>query len=354
MKNIIILTAFLTLVSCGNNEKIKNNTTPKEQSVSLAAVGATFPLPFYNSAIKTYSKKEGTHITYGGIGSGGGIRALKDRVVDFGATDAFLNDKEESEMLAPIIHIPTCLGAVVLAYNLPHIGELKLTNENISDLFMGKITKWNDKRLKASNPNVKLPNLNVSVIHRSDGSGTTYIFSDYMSKISHSWETQVGRGKALKWPVGMGAKGNPGVAGQVQQVKGALGYIGSEFAFAQNISFAKVMNSSGNFIKPNIESISAAASGDMPSNTKVMLTNPTNPNAYPISGFTWLITYKEQNYNGRTKRQAEETVKFLSWIVESDAQSLAVKVNYAPLPTKAIESAKRILGTITYDGKPIK
>ena len=270
------------------------------KNVTISGAGATFPLPFYNQLISDYSAKTGILITYGEIGSGGGIRSLKDRVVDFGASDAFLNEKEITDMPAPIVHMPTCLGAVVLAYNLPGIKTLKLSNETLVKIFMGEVTKWNDKQLKAENPDVKLPNMNISVIYRSDGSGTTYIFSDYMSKISEKWAKEIGTGKALKWPVGMGAKGNPGVAGNISQTVGALGYIGSEYAFAQKISFVQLKNKAGNYIEPSVESVTAAAQGEIPADTRVMLTNSSDPKAYPICGFTWIILYKEQSYNGRS------------------------------------------------------
>jgi len=351
MKNLIgIITVALLLSSCGNSSNRGNSSS---ENVSLTAAGATFPLPFYNLAIKNYSKSAGTLLTYGGVGSGGGIRSLKDKVVDFGATDAYLNADQEAEMPAEIVHIPTCIGAVVIAYSLPGIEELKLSNENLTDIFMGKITNWNDSRIKESNPGVTLPNLAVTVVHRSDGSGTTYIFSDFMSKISADWENEVGRGKSLKWPVGLGAKGNPGVAGTIKQTNGAVGYIGSEFAFAQKIPVAQVENSAGKYVMPNLASISAAAKGEIPVDTKVMLTCSTDPDAYPISGFTWLILYKEQAYNKRSKAQAEETVKFLSWIIEKDAQALAQQVNYAPLPEKTVAQAMELLGSVVFDGQPL-
>ncbi len=355
MKKILVAILISTvLISCSNNEDSgRNAQNENSKSVSISGAGATFPLPFYNLAIKNYIKKKGTLVTYGGIGSGGGIRSLKDKVVDFGATDAFLSEKKEAAMPAKIIHIPTCIGAVVIAYNVPGIDDLKLSNQNLEEIFMGKIKKWNDDRLKKSNPDIELPDKNITFVHRSDGSGTTYIFSDYMSKISKNWEEKVGRGKSLKWPVGIGAKGNPGVAGTIKQTVGSIGYIGSEFAFAQKISFAKVENSSGKFIEPNLSSISAAAKGEIPENTKVMLTNSSDPDAYPISGFTWLIIYQEQNYNGRSKQQAEETLNFLSWIINKDAQILAQQVHYAPLPEKAVMQAKKILQTVVYNNEPI-
>lgn len=353
MKNIsVLLFVAVILVACNNNSD-KKSDNKKSRPVSLTAAGATFPLPFYNLAIKNYTKETGILLTYGGIGSGGGIRSLKDKVVDFGATDAFLDIEKEADMPSEIVHVPTCIGAVVIAYNLPELTELKLSNQNLSDIFSGIVTKWNDERLKESNPDISLPDMDITVIHRSDGSGTTYIFSDFMSKISAEWGKNVGRGKSLKWPVGLGAKGNPGVAGSIKQTMGAIGYIGSEFAFAQKITIAKVENSAGIYIEPNLESISAAAQGEIPDNTKVMLTNSSNPNAYPICGFTWLIVYKEQNYDKRTIAQAKETLNFLSWIIGKEAQTLAQQVKYAPLPELAVIKAQKILGTITYDAKAI-
>jgi len=353
MKAITVVLATALLFASCNSGRDRTSGESKSGSVSITAAGATFPLPFYNLAIKNYSEQSGVNLTYGGVGSGGGIRSLKDRVVDFGATDAFLTDDQEAEMPAEIVHIPTCIGAVVIAYNLPEVEGLKLSNENLQDIFMGKIDNWNDARIAATNPGLTLPDLALTVVHRSDGSGTTYIFSDFMSKISPEWESAVGRGKSLQWPTGLGAKGNPGVAGTISQTNGAIGYIGSEFAFAQSISFAQIENSAGNFVTPSLESISAAAQGEIPADTKVMLTCSSDPEAYPISGFTWLILYKEQDYNGRSLAQAEGTLNFLSWIIGNDAQALAQQVHYAPLPATAVSRAREILGTVVYDGQPV-
>ncbi len=351
-KLFYVLVVAILFASC-NSENSDNTSENDSKSVSITAAGATFPLPFYNLSIKNYTKAKGTLVTYGGIGSGGGIRSLKDKVVDFGATDAFLNKKKEADLPAEIVHIPTCIGAVVIAYNIPGIEGLKLSNQNLEDIFMGEITKWNDSKIKETNSDVNLPDMEITVVHRSDGSGTTYIFSDFMSKISEAWNKEVGKGKSLKWPVGLGAKGNPGVAGTIKQTEGAVGYIGSEFAFAQKIAFAQVENSAGNYIVPSLESISAAAKAEIPADTKIMLTNSADPGAYPISGFTWLILYKEQDYDNRSKKQAEETVKFISWIIEKDAQALAQQVNYSPLPEKAVTKAKEILKSVVYNGEAL-
>ena len=349
----IILALALFLASCGNSGADSKSGKSESGRVDLTAAGATFPLPFYNVAIKNYTADTDQSISYGGVGSGGGIRSLTDRVVDFGATDAFLDDEKEAEMPAEIVHIPTCIGAVVIAYNLPGVDELKLTNENLQDIFMGSITQWNDAQIAASNPGLSLPDMPITVVHRSDGSGTTYIFSDFMSKISERWESEVGRGKSLLWPTGIGAKGNPGVAGTIKATEGAVGYIGSEFAFAQKIPVAQVQNSAGNFILPSLESISAAAKAEIPADTKTMLTCSEDPGAYPISGFTWLILYKEQNYNNRSREQAQETVNFLSWLIDKDAKALAQQVNYAPLPANTVEQARTILGSVVYNGETL-
>lgn len=350
---IIILSVFALSACNSTSKKQGGEKSANTSNAELTAAGATFPLPYYNMVFKDYGTKTGTQISYGGIGSGGGIRSLTDQVVDFGATDAYLSDDKLADMPAEVVHIPTVLGAVVIAYNIPGVDELKLSDELLEKIFMGEITQWNDAQIKANNPGVVLPDLEIIFVHRSDGSGTTYIFSDYMTKISQKWAEVVGTGKSLQWPVGMGAKGNPGVAGTISSTEGSIGYIGSEYAFAQKIKTALVQNSAGNYIEPSIASVSAAAQGEIPTDTRIMLTNSDDANSYPISGFTWIILYKEQNYNGRSKEQALATVKFLDWLVSEDAQSQAEKVHYAPLPSAAAEKAKAILKGVTFDGAPL-
>ncbi len=355
MKKLVAILAVVALFSACQNSGKKSDSTKSSDSkkVALTAAGATFPMPYYNMVFKKYTSETGTLLTYGGIGSGGGIRSLTDKVVDFGATDAFLSDDKLGEMPAEVVHIPTCLGAVVIAYNLPGVEDLKLSNELLEGIFLGEITNWNDAKIKANNPGVAFPDKEILFVHRSDGSGTTYIFSDFMTKISSKWADQIGTGKSLKWAVGMGAKGNPGVAGTIKQTEGAIGYIGSEYAFAQSIQTAQVQNSSGAYIEASIESISAAAQGDIPADTRIMLTNSSDPASYPISGFTWIILYKEQAYDGRSAEQAKATVEFLDWLISADAQGDASKVNYAPLPPLAVDKAKAILRSVTFEGKAI-
>jgi phosphate transport system substrate-binding protein len=347
---IIITVAAVTLISCKTGKKPYDAGNKK---ITITAAGATFPMPFYNQAFEMYTKKTGILVTYGGIGSGGGIRSLSDKVVDFGATDAYLEDDKIKEMPADIVHIPTCLGAVVIAYNLPNVDGLKLTEDLLEGIFMGKIKKWNDSAIKDNNKEIQLPDKDILVVHRSDGSGTTFIFSDYMSKISPLWKEKVGAGKSLDWPTGIGAKGNPGVAGTISQTEGAIGYIGSEYAFAQKIQIAKVRNSSGNYIAPSVESISAAAKGTIPDDTRTMITNTDDPEGYPIGGFTWLILYKEQSYDGRSKAQATETLNLLNWLISPEAQEVTKNINYSPLPDKVVEKAKNVLKSVTYEGEPL-
>lgn len=353
MKKIFLVLLIAALVGACSNGKQKGSAKENEVGKSIAAAGATFPMPYYNMVIKDYIARKGVLVTYGGIGSGGGIKSLKDKVVDFGATDAFLSDEKMAEMPAEIVHIPTCLGAVVIAYNLPGVNGLKLTDELLEGIFMGDITNWDDSRIQANNKGADLSDTPITIVHRSDGSGTTHIFSDYMSKIGTRWAKDVGTGKALLWPVGMGAKGNPGVAGTIKSTVGSIGYIGSEYAFAQKIPVALLQNKSGRYIEPTIESISASAQGIIPADTRVMLTDSDAPDAYPICGFTWLILYKDQAYDGRSKAQAQTTLDFLDWIVSADAQAVAPKVNYAPLPQNAVDRAKAILRSVNYGGEPL-
>ncbi|MCR9011612.1 phosphate ABC transporter substrate-binding protein PstS [Gabonibacter chumensis] len=352
MKNLLLISILIISTTLSGNAIPAGAAANKKEKVTGA--GATFPLPFYNLAFKTYQQKNGTTVTYGGIGSGGGIRSLKDKIVDFGGTDAFLSEKELKEMPYETIHIPTCMGAVVMAYNLPEVKDLKLTGEIIADIYLGKIKKWNDRRIQAANPGVALPDKELNPVYRSDGSGTTFVFSDYLTKISNDWKEQVGTGKSLKWPTGIAAKGNPGVAGVISQTAGSIGYVGSEYAFSLKIPMAQLQNKAGNFVSPTTESISAAASGDIPADTRTMITNSPAADAYPISCFTWIILYKEQSYNDRKIEQAQATVDLLSWMLSDEAQTLTTKVHYSPLPASAIKNAQALLKSVTFNGKTMK
>ena len=349
---VLVLTVFFAVgKNSGNDNYVETSTAASD--VSLSGAGSTFAAPIYKVLFDMYAKKAGVQVAYGAIGSGGGIRSLHDRVVDFAGSDAFMTDEKIKDMPANIVHMPTCLGAVVVAYNLPEVKSFKLTSDLLAKIFLGQITKWNDPQLKANNPGVNFPDLAITVVHRSDGSGTTAIFSDYLNKVSKEWADKVGAGSSLEWPVGLGGKGNPGVAGTISSTKGALGYVGSEYAFAQKIQMATLKNSAGNYIEPTIASASASAKGAFPDDTRVMLTNSSAPDAYPICGLTWILIYKEQNYNGRTKAQALAMLKLLDWMLTPEAQSQAPKIDYAPLPAAAIVKTKAILRSVTFDGKPL-
>ena len=346
-KSAMTLVAALVMVSCGGNA-----TNGSREAQELSGAGATFPLPFYNVVFENFSQVNGDVVAYGGIGSGGGVRNLRDKIVDFAGSDAFLSDKEMAEM-APVVHIPTCMGAVVLAYNLDGVKELKLSGEIIADIFAGNIKMWNDERLVALNPDVKLPNESIIPVFRSDGSGTTFVFTDYLTKVSPMWKEKYGAGKSVNFPSGQAAKGNPGVAGVIKQTKNSIGYVGSEYAFAQKIPYAKIKNQRGEIVEPNATSISAAASGVIPADTRCSITNANAAGAYPISTFTWMIIYKEQNYSDRSKEQAMATLDLLQYILSDEAQNITSEVHYAPLPAKAKELSMTNLKSVTYDGVAI-
>ena len=346
-KSAMTMVAALAMVSCGGNA-----TNGSREAQELSGAGATFPLPFYNVVFEKFAEVNGDVVAYGGIGSGGGVRNLRDKIVDFAGSDAFLSDKEMAEM-APVVHIPTCMGAVVLAYNLDGVKELKLSGEIIADIFAGNIKMWNDERLAALNPDVKLPNESIIPVFRSDGSGTTFVFTDYLTKVSPMWKEKFGAGKSVNFPSGQAAKGNPGVAGVIKQTKNSIGYVGSEYAFAQKIPYAKIKNQRGEIVEPNAASISAAASGVIPTDTRCSITNADAKGAYPISTFTWMIVYKEQNYSDRSKEQALATLDLLKYILSEEAQNITSEVHYAPLPAKAKELSMTNLKTVTYDGVAI-
>ena len=345
--SVMTLAIALAMASCGGN----TNSGAREPQ-ELSGAGATFPLPFYNVVFEEFAQVNGDAVAYGGIGSGGGVRNLRDKIVDFAGSDAFLSEKEMTEM-NPVIHIPTCMGAVVLAYNLEGVNELKLSGEVIADIFAGEIKMWNDARLAALNPGVTLPAEAIIPVFRSDGSGTTFVFTDYLTKVSPMWASKYGAGKSVNFPSGQAAKGNPGVASVIKQTKNAIGYVGSEYAFAQKIAYAQIQNQRGEFVEPSSESISAAASGEIPADTRCSITNADATGAYPISTFTWMIIYKEQNYSDRSKEQAVATLDLLKYILSDEAQNITSEVHYAPLPAKAKEISLANLKTVTYDGVTI-
>jgi phosphate transport system substrate-binding protein len=321
--------------------------------MELLGAGATFPQPLYSKMFDVYYKQFKVKVNYQGVGSGAGIEQLTKKTVDFGATDAPMKDSALAEAPAPIAHVPICLGAVVVTYNLPGNPQLKLSRAVLVDIFLGKITKWNDKAIAALNPGVSLPALPVTVVHRSDGSGTTNIFTDYLAKISPEWKDKVGAGKEVNWPVGLGAKGNPGVAGQIKNVPGSVGYVELIYALENGMPTAMLENKSGGYIAASLESTKLSADVAIPDDTRMSLTDTDAAKGYPITGLTWLILYKEQNYDGRSMAEAKALVDLLWWMTH-EGQAQCEPLHYAPIPKAAVDKTEKILKSITYDGKPIR
>lgn len=320
--------------------------------MELVGAGATFPYPLYSKMFDVYHKETGVKINYQAIGSGGGIRQLTNKTVDFGGSDAIMSEKNLKEAGAPILHIPTCAGAVVVTYNMAGDPQLKFTPDIIADIFLGKINRWNDPQITAANPGRNLPDTHITVVHRSDGSGTTNIFSNYLSKVSSGWKQKVGAGPSLNWPVGLGGKGNPGVAGLVKQTPGSFGYVELIYALQNKMPYGTIKNKKGNFIKPTIDSTSLAADTALPDDMKVDLTDTGAADGYPISGFTWILAYKEQNYANKTKEKAMAVVKLLWWMTH-EGQKYAEPLHYAPLSKAAVAKAEKLIKSITYNGSPI-
>ena len=309
---------------------------------TLNGAGATFPYPMYSKWFSEYNKLHpDIQFNYQSIGSGGGIRQVIAGTVDFGASDGPMTDEQLAQAKIKILHIPTVLGTVVPAYNVPGVsGELKFTPAALAGIFLGKITSWNDPALTSVNPGVNLPNQPLIVIHRSDGSGTTYIFTDYLSKVSNEWQNQVGKGTSVKWPVGLGGKGNEGVAGMVRQMQGSIGYVELIYAVQNNISYGTVKNASGNFVKASLDSVTAAAASvkNMPADFRVSITNAPGKDAYPISSFTWLLIPAQSKDKAKGKILAD----FLNWMVD-DGQKMTAPLTYAPLPETVVQKVKNAI-----------
>ncbi|HBG40821.1 MAG TPA: phosphate ABC transporter substrate-binding protein PstS [Porphyromonadaceae bacterium] len=345
-RTILFSVVVILLLSCNNSSNSNGNSNG---SRTISGAGATFPYPYYNIVFRDYMHaSEGVRVNYGAIGSGGGIRSLRDRSVDFGASDAFLTDKEKGTMNGDVIHVATCMGGVVMAYTLTGVDSLRLTGKLISDIYMGNITRWNDPRLVRENPGVVLPDLDITPVYRSDGSGTTFNFSEYLCMVSPEWDKEMGKGKSLKWEAGIAAKGNPGVAGIVQQTEGAIGYIGSEYALTLKLPTAKLKNKAGNYVDARLETISAAANVELPEDMRATIIDSADPNAYPISLFTWLLVYKDQKYGTRTVDEATELIDLLRYMVSPDGQKIAAQINYAPLSEQALEKTRRLIDQIHY------
>lgn len=325
---VFLLCGFLPLAALGQTK--------------VNGAGATFPYPMYSKWFSEYHKLHSDiEINYQSVGSGGGIRGVTEGTVDFGASDMPMNDEQLKAAKSKILNIPTVLGAVVPVYNVPGVtGELKFTGPVLAGIFLGRITNWNDKAIAAANPDVKLPDKNIIVIHRSEGSGTTFIWTDYLSKISPEWKSQVGASTSVKWPLGLGGKGNEGVAGYVRQMQGAIGYVELIYAVQNSIAYGSVQNPAGNFLKASLDSVTAAAASapKMPSDFRVSITNAPGNDAYPIASFTWLLIPVPAKDPAKGKILAD----FLAWM-DTDGQKMTTALAYAPLPENVAEKVKEAI-----------
>jgi phosphate transport system substrate-binding protein len=319
----------------------------------INGAGATFPFPIYSKWFSEYRKVDpSVKINYQSIGSGGGIRQIIAQTVAFGASDAPLTDAELARAPGKLLHIPTAMGTVVVTYNLGGVGSgLKLTPAVLADIFLGKITRWDDARLTRVNPELSLPAADIIVVHRSDGSGTTSIFTDYLSSVSPEWKRKVGHGKSVRWPVGLGGKGNEGVAGQVKNTRGTIGYVELAYAKQNKLPYASLQNRAGKFVEPSLETTSAAAAGavaQMPADFRISLVNQPGDRSYPIAGFTWILLYQEQHECERGRK----VVEFLWWATH-EGQKYPPDLLYAPLPDKVVRMVEATLKKITCKGKPL-
>jgi phosphate transport system substrate-binding protein len=346
---------MLLAVACAkegaNNSSTASSTaTSSTGSVDLTGAGATFPYPIYSKWFSDYAQQTGVKINYQSIGSGGGIRQISEQTVDFGASDGPMSDDEMSKAKGgPILHIPTVLGADVITYILPGVTAiLKLTPDVVSDIFMGRIKKWNDRRIASLNPGVSLPNQDILLVHRSDGSGTTYIFTDYLDKVSPTWHSSIGKGKEVKWPVGIGGKGNEGVSGQVKQTPGAVGYVELAYAKQNQLPAAAIRNKAGNYVAASVPAVTAAAAGvaqSLPPNTdyRISIVDAPGAESYPISSFTWILVYQRQPDPVKGKK----LVDFLNWAL-TDGEKTAPTLDYAPLPQGIVAGVKAKIATIDF------
>jgi phosphate transport system substrate-binding protein len=354
-KNILLTVVFcsiaLGMVSCSKNstpaDNTQNTNTPSASSQMLInGAGSTFDYPAFTKWFEAYAKVDSeVQFNYQSIGSGAGQKQLLNQTVDFGASDAPMSDASMSNAPAKILHLPAVAGGVAVIYNLPGNPKLKLDGDTLAGIYLGTITKWNDPKIAALNPGVTLPDLNIIPVHRSDGSGTTFIFTDYLTTVNNSWATTVKKGTAVQWPtgVGVGAKGSAGVAGQVQQLSGAIGYAELAYADQNKIPYADMKNAAGNFISPAPDSVSAALStAKIPDDFRFSMVNAPGDKAYPIAGPSWILIYQQQKA-GRGK----ELVEFLKWAI-TDGQKISPSLDYAPLPDEVQQRELKALDTITY------
>ena len=341
---VVLVFAFVSLACNGGGAG----------TVSLQGAGATFPNPLYQKWLSEYGKlHSNVRIDYQSIGSGGGIKQLKEQTVDFGASDAPMKDEDLKSAPGEVLHIPTVLGAVVITYNLQGINQpLRFSSEVIADIFLGKIKKWNDPKIVADNPGVTLPTNDITVVHRSDGSGTSAVFTDYLSKVSAEWKEKVGSGTSPSWPVGIGGKGNEGVTGQVKNTPNTIGYVELAYAVQNKLPVAQIKNASGNFVEPSIDAVSAAAAAsaaNTPEDLRVSITNAAGAQAYPISSYTYILVYKQQ----KDAAKGKALVDFLWWGIH-DGENYAKELQYAPLPADIVKRAEGKISSIVSGGKALR
>jgi len=323
-------------------------------SITLQGAGATFPNPLYQKWLSEYGKLHANvRIDYQSIGSGGGIKQIQAQTVDFGASDAPMTDADLKAAPGELLHIPTVLGAVVVTYNVASITQpLNLSPEVLADIFLGKIKKWDDAHIKQDNPSANLPAADITVVHRAESSGTSYVFTDYLSKVSAEWKEKVGADKSPKWPVGQGGKGNEGVTGQIKQQPNTIGYVELAYAVQNNLPAALIKNAGGKFIAPSIDAVTAAAaatSTQTPDDLRVSITNSTGADAYPISSYTYILAYKDQ----KNAEKGKALVDFLWWGIH-DGEQFAKDLQYAPLPAEIVKRAEAKISSITSGGKPLR
>jgi phosphate transport system substrate-binding protein len=349
LASVCALAVLVTSFACD-----PNGSNGAGGTVSLQGAGATFPNPLYQKWLSEYGKAHGNvKIDYQSIGSGGGIKQLKEQTVDFGASDAPMKDEDLKSAPGEILHIPTVLGAVVITYNLTGTNQpLKFSPDTIADIFLGKITKWNDPKIATDNSGVTLPAQNITVVHRSDGSGTSAVFTDYLAKVSAEWKDKVGSGTSPSWPVGVGGKGNEGVTGQVKNTPNTIGYVELAYAVQNHFPVAQIKNASGSFVTPSIDSVTAAAAASaasMPEDLRVSITNASGAQAYPISSYTYILLYKDQ----KDAAKGLALVDFLWWGLH-DGEAFAKPLQYAPLPEDVVKRAEAKINAVTSGGKPLR
>jgi phosphate transport system substrate-binding protein len=359
VKSTLAFAAAVVIAACSpdgdrQSGSAAGTTRSSGSGVDLTGAGATFPYPLYSKWMSDYAAQTGVKINYQSIGSGGGIRQLSESTVDFGASDSPMTDEEMRQAKGgQILHIPMVMGAVVVAYNVPGVSApLKLSGDVVADIFLGRIRKWNDPRVTILNPGARLPDDDVLVVRRSDGSGTTYIFSDYLSAVSRAWKDGPGRGKELRWPTGIGAKGNEGIAGQIKQTPGSIGYVELAYAKQNGLSVAALQNSSGVFVQPTVESVTAAAAGILDtlaesSDYRITIVNPPGANAYPIASFTWMLLYQTQP----DARKGRQLVEYLTWALRQ-GDAAATALDYAPLPAELDARLIRRLQSVRIGPQP--